>query len=73
MFILLLPHYIMKLAESWQQKCELFSEDLSGESIIVDSYWIFVILINLIFYIAHIQTGGFQLQDCLPLSEQDWP
>ena len=46
MFILVLPHYIMKLAESWQQKYELLSEGLSGESIMVDSYWIFVILIN---------------------------
>jgi hypothetical protein len=53
MFRLVLPHYIMKLAESWQQKCELFSEGVSGESIIVDSYWIFVILINPILYSSY--------------------
>jgi hypothetical protein len=35
---LVLPHYIMKLAESWQQKSELLSQGMSGKSIIVDSY-----------------------------------
>jgi hypothetical protein len=56
----------MKLPESWQQKSGLFSAGVCGESIVVDSHWIFVILRNRN-SIAHILASGLRLQERLPL------